>query len=416
MRKNVCDIIKDEKEVRVWLDDNFLLKLREKLNNTILELSKELKLHPKSLEGKLKKVKGHSFKLTEILLITSKINIPEDELRKYIQKIKINNNSKWITPFDIEFDEHFVEGVGYYVGDGRIKSSRSISTVNNEASVINFFLKWVMKYFKAKLKDLKIKIFMPHKKYKDEEVRNTWSEELKIPTYAITKITTRKGKRILNPFVEVSFNNSTVKTIFDNIIPIAKDICIKDIELAKAFLRGILAAEGSVKYNKNSSSRQIQIKMKSKDWSKFNKILLEKIGCRPSLRPTKDNEWVVILTGYEDLERINLINGFELHQKKSKKLGSILTTYKHKQVKQGYVKKVYLQIISDLQTNRTTEVTTKEILKTIKRDRTRISSILKFLYKHGFLDRKQLNKRGGPYSYTLTLKGLKFISSLNHQT
>ena len=39
----------------------------------------------------------------------------------------------------MRIDEEFVRGVGYYLGDGRMKAPRSLSTVNQNEEVIKFF-------------------------------------------------------------------------------------------------------------------------------------------------------------------------------------------------------------------------------------------------------------------------------------
>ena len=94
------------------------------------------------------------------------------------------------------------------------------------------------------------------------------------------------------------------------------------------------------------------------------------------------------------------------------KLSQTLITYKHKQVKKGYVKTHYLKSIYELEKNNVNNITVREIMKTLPRDRTRIADVLKMLHENGLVEKKQLRRTGRPFSYSLSSKGRNFLNSL----
>jgi DNA-binding MarR family transcriptional regulator len=143
-------------------------------------------------------------------------------------------------------------------------------------------------------------------------------------------------------------------------------------------------------------------------------LLITFLKCRPSLSPSySDDEWVVVISGRDDLEKIMKINGFELHPERKRKLNTILSTYKRKQVKKGDVYLTYLKLLLNLQSKKFDGVTIKDLTKTIDRDRTRIAAIFKMFYEKGLVNRRRLNGSGRPYCYTITEDGIKLINKLS---
>ena len=87
---------------------------------------------------------------------------------------------------------------------------------------------------------------------KDNEME-LFSKKLNINQKYITSISEKYGSKAHHKIlVEVSINRVPLKMIFDFCLPKVKRICLADKKLAATYIRGIMAAEGSAKYNKKS--------------------------------------------------------------------------------------------------------------------------------------------------------------------
>ncbi len=407
MLVNIFTLLEKEMKLRVFINKTLSNTLKTLSNSAVYKLAKEIGIHPKTLERKIDQNYGNSFLFTELKFIADTIGLKN--YQRQIDFIKIGNNSKWIKIFNLEIDENFIEGLGYYIGDGRTRTNRGISTINNENSVIKFFLYWLRNYFKTSSKDVKATVYMPNSNFNEYKIKREYSKEFDL-LFTRIKVRPKKGK-IRKPLIEIYLASSTLKLFLDRILEKIKVLCLNDAKFAEAYIRGILISEGSVGYNSKSGSRQVKIKMKSKSISEFNRICLEKVGCTPSLNSTIDDMWLVLLSGYDDLERIHKIDGFRHHLKRKLKLETVLQSYKRRQVKQGKVDITYLNLIFDLQKKSNSPIGVKDILEIFYRDRTRISTVLRLLYKKGLLDRTQLNNRGNPYLYFLTKQGIDLLKS-----
>jgi len=138
MKVNIINILKNKENFRVEINKNFRELLLGKLNfNEINTISMKLTIHPKTLKRKIEGKSGYSFLYKELKVICDYLEIKEGEIVNNLTKIKTGCNAFWIDLPSLEIDEIFVEGVGYYVGDGRTKTTTKISTVNKEESILN---------------------------------------------------------------------------------------------------------------------------------------------------------------------------------------------------------------------------------------------------------------------------------------
>ena len=80
----------------------------------------------------------------------------------------------------MKIDEDFVKGVSYYIGDGRMTAPRSLSTVNQDIETIRFFIKWLQKYFKFDLQNIKIKILIAQPSFNEPILKKIFSKKLGI--------------------------------------------------------------------------------------------------------------------------------------------------------------------------------------------------------------------------------------------
>ena len=89
-------------------------------------------------------LKANSFNLKRLLFLGQKVKINKNEILSNIIDIKTRNRAAWCNfPLKIPVNEEFVEGIGYYIGDGRLKTSSGLSTSNTDIETIKFFIGWL---------------------------------------------------------------------------------------------------------------------------------------------------------------------------------------------------------------------------------------------------------------------------------
>ena len=396
-------------KLRVKITEKLRKKLFFNLNNLTESLARSLKVNEVSLRRKLLNRRGYSLKLDELLFLVQRVKFNEKEILLNITDIKMGANAYWSnSPMRILMDEKFVEGIGYYIGDGRIKTNRGLSTVNTNVDTIKFFLKWLKKYFNAKIENIRINIFLPRLDFDVNLEKRKWSRVLRANINSVKR--KYKFKKHHKTIIEVYYSRTITKLILDKLIPITKEKCSTEESFAIAYIRGIMAAEGSPKYDEKSHQRAVHLKMKDKSEVKYVFKLLQFLGLTPSFLFSKeDNEWLVSISGFSELKKLDKINIFGSHLEKKRKLKKILSNYHHHQAKKGQVREFYITKLFEFERKYEKYCTAKQLSEYIKRDKTRVISVLRKLQRDGLLRGKRIMKVGTPFKFTLTQAGKEFI-------
>ncbi len=299
----------------------------------------------------------------------------EIKRNKYKIYTKIKYGRWCRVPKFIPITSKFVEGVAYYIGDGRNKTSGGLSIVDKDISVITFFIKWLQEYFSVDKTNIKIKF--------------------------------RAN------YTEVFINRTMLKRLFDLIKPIIKEICLVDKNFASAYLRGIMAAEGTPKFNVRSCSRSVHLKMRDKNEIDYIVSLLNLLDIRSSLLYSKsDDEWLITISGVYELQKLQEINVFKLTNNKKHKFIHLMRSYKREQTKKGDVIPFYMTKINQIN-NLGNKITALSLAKFVKRDRTRTLNVLIKLKDDGLLNTKRLQKTGRPFVFSINEKGKRLLNNLS---
>lgn len=303
----------------------------------------------------------------------------------------------------MKIDEDFVKGVSYYIGDGRMTAPRSLLTVNQDIETIKFFIKWLQKYFKFDLQNIKIKILVAQPSFNESILKKIFSKKLGIKYKEIHSVKQKyNAKPHHSDLVEIWANNVLARRNFDKSIPMVKKRCLKNKKLALAYVKGIMAAEGSPKYHKKSGSRNVHLKMKDKEEIKYIGNLLNNIlGIKSSILKIKTEEgmWLITISGIEEIKKLNDLNIFEIERRKRNKLKKIAGSYKRAQVKKGYVKDYYIGKLKFLNNKLKKRLTAPELCKLINRDRTRTITVLRLLERENLIKSKRKTSRGRPFEF-----------------
>lgn len=411
MTINIVHLLKTElPKLRVKVTEELNKKVFLHLGDLTGPLSQLLKINEVTLRRKLFNRIGYSLRLSELLLLAQKANISNKAVFASITDLKIGDNAYWSnSPMKILIDEKFIEGVGYYIGDGRTKTNRGLSTTNTNVETIKFFLYWLKKYFNAKLRYIKVNIFLPRSNFNATSEKRKWSKLLKININSVKKKYRYKDHHKTQ--VEVLYSRTISKLLLDKLLPIIKERCLTNKSFAVAYLRGIMTAEGSPRYNAKSHQRAVHLKMKDKSEVKYVFKLMQFLDLTPSFLFSKhDSEWLVSISGFSEIKELDKINIFRSHSDKKKKLKEILSNYHHHQAKKGQVREFYLRKVLKFRRKYGKYWTARELSEYIKRDRTRVINVLRKLQKDGLLRGKRIMKVGTPFKFTLTQAGKEFIS------
>lgn len=348
-------------------------------------------------------------------LLGNNIDIKRIKINKQSLQILIKYNSLCKIPKIIELDKNFVEGFAYYIGDGRIRTNKGLSTINSDLKIIKFFINWLNKYFKVRYSNIKINIKTNTSYFSKNLVKNGFIEFMKLDLdknkiKVFKKLGAKKHHKVL---YEIMVYKTVLKSIFDLLLPKVRSLCLKDNKLASAYVRGIMAAEGSPQFNIKKGIRAVRLKMKDKEEIEYINILLKNLNINSDIYYSKsDNEWLISITGVYELLKLHKINIFGLNSERKDRFDYLLSSYKRKQFKKGNVTKEYLiQLSKFIKNNKIT--TAPKLAEYIGRERTRVIFVLRNLQKKGLVEARRELIRGRPFVFSITEKGNELINNLS---
>lgn len=305
----------------------------------------------------------------------------------------------------MDIDGDFVKGVAYFLGDGRMTAPRSISTVNQNPKTIKFFIKWLKKYFKINIKDIKIKIKVSNPAFDKEQILIEFSKKLNLDKSLIHSVSMKENSKPRHKLLfDVWVNNAEAKRLLDNLILKVKSRCLKNKKLAREYIKGIYAAEGSPKYHIKSGSRSIHLKMKNESEIRYiGKLLNGILKIKSSILKVNSEEgmWLITLGGYYELKKAYELDIFEIESEKRERLKKIIKSYEYAQVKKGEVDKFYLEKLNFFNKKLKRNLTAPELAKFIKRDRTRTIYVLRNLEKRGLIIGKRRKSVGRAFEFKI---------------
>jgi len=311
---NTFDYLKNFKRIHVKIRDEFFYKIKSKILEEYINLTKYNKkfliTNYITLQSEFKKNVYHPF--YRILKIIETLNIPKEELYSNILSFYnwgSHSNCDVLISENLVVDEFFVEGYALYLAEGDTgfsgtKKPDGFRFTNADVNVINHMIKWLENYFPSNrfyviainpkgniINFDKIKILVNcHKLILKEDSYN------KIIKYRI----------ILDRVVLIDLILS-----IENII---KELCVKDMRLAAAYIRGMMIGEGTAYFNR---SRYVRIEMRNEKEIKYIHKLLAMLGfeCNPVLRQNREGHWSLYI-GAKQLDKFAKEIGFGIHQER----------------------------------------------------------------------------------------------------
>jgi len=235
-----------------------------------------------------------------------------------------------------ELNELFFVGSAIYSSEGTTKIGRyndSISIGNSEPSIINLFFRWLNSFLKNY--KLNIKIDFNGNKCDEKKLIDFWKKN--VPYIKNCQILVRKrnqfGSRLVNNMgvLNIKIANTVLKSFLIKLINSSKKFALSNNSYSLAYLRGLLASEGSVSRPK---LKEVTIGCTNEKERRFIKKLLKKLRLKFT-----EGENQLSITGWNSFFFLYKNNAFTIPQINSiSKIDVFSNGFKEHQTTRGIIK------------------------------------------------------------------------------
>jgi hypothetical protein len=291
---------------------------------TVDELSQKLK-KPRHIV-KYFLCNSHGSSLATTLGICRILHIKKETLFKNICLVYINHKKNGFTARQLILTKDFIEWYSCWLGEGDHSSTReAISLTNYSLDILRYHIEMLQKLGFSK-DQMKVEVVSPTDD-NQSIIKKRWSIYLSISQNQISTITYMKNASQEGARVQVWC--AALYRILHQIEDIVKQRVKKSNDSMKiAYLRGIYAAEGSVR----SKGQQIRINMNNQREIAYIKSILTDLSINSS--DIKYNRFSgtydLGITGYYNIKRFYEIKGFGLNSKRSELLKTKFQYYNKK--------------------------------------------------------------------------------------
>jgi hypothetical protein len=308
--------------VFVEVDEKFTELLREKILTQYRSLEafnkKVTHMERHAFAWAFKTKNGHQ--LNRLLKMCKSLGIPEQKLRSSIKGYYSwgSHNKPIRIPESLKITPRFVEGYALYVAEGDTgysgkSKARKLRLTNSAPSVINFFADWAKENFPG----------VQH--YTVAMLPDSGSYEDTTTQLQMDKGQLRMTKGHYNKKIKYRFYMDKA-IIIDLILDIdkpVKEAVLWDDGLASAYLRGLMAGEGTVY---NNRSKYVRLEMKNHTEIEYAKKLLAKLGINFTSHKRSNREGMesIYIGGKENIRRYYELVGFGCQEERQRKLKALV--------------------------------------------------------------------------------------------
>ena len=306
------------------LDDKTVLKLRDSIIRNygfLSRFARENGLDYRAFVTYFRKNKqircGIPGRVLKIL--SKKLNFPMKEILTKIRYTQMHGShrGRTIIPNTIVIDPLFVEGFALYIAEGDTglsgkHRSRKVRLTNSEKDIIVLFSRWVKRYLKM---EPWYSVYVPegNGSYNIDWIYNM-SNNVNINKCKYCKI----------PKYRLNLDCSLFMDLFFLLEPIVKKECLRNKKLAEAYIRGMLAGEGTVYFKEKQKTRYVRIEMKNEGEIKYISSLLSMLNIKHGVseRNTRKGMWTVYVGSPNIISMKNI--GFGASVKRQNKFEGLI--------------------------------------------------------------------------------------------
>ncbi len=323
---HTIDLIKYiDEQWRVLLNPNFKEEILKRIKQEKITIKKISEITKTSMDSIWKFHEGrYAVNLKYLLNLCEVLQINQDRIYENIAGIFTGVRKSSFNLKQISIDEEFAAWWGLWIGEGDHSPKReAVSVTNYEINLLKIHYDMLLK-----MGFPKERIFAEIITNRTEDkiaVKERWANILNFSISQIrhvryTPIATQEGARIQTWCAGLwRILHSADQEIREKLRNSPKETKI-------AYLRGIFAAEGSVR------RMEIRILMKDQQEIAFIKEIFGDLGIHAgNIKFNKCNgAYNLSITGYKNIKKFKDMDGFKLHQKRKEKLESIFLNYDHK--------------------------------------------------------------------------------------
>lgn len=224
-----------------------------------------------------------------------------------------------IIPEKIQLRREFWETFGILFGE-MMRKGRRISVSNTSPRVINCILNYFDKSNLIKLDDWTVTIningrnICDNKLVYEKKIKDYWSSVLLYCN--IKAVRWCNYNSTLNPNfgqINLDYNNKSLTKIIFYLIKFIRENVLRNKQDSMDFLRGLIAAEGSVDKDKRNILQDVKIASKLKEEREFYHALLQKINIKSKIYEGNHN---IRSGGFQNFILFLEYKLFDLHEKR----------------------------------------------------------------------------------------------------
>jgi hypothetical protein len=315
-----------------------------------------------------------------------------------------------VIPRYLKLDINLFEVFGLYQGEGYKKapiSGTRLEFVNCDKEIINIVLNFFKEKFNIPLKRWSAYINYVHNKNNiksHNQLVSHWSNETKIPKDNFRKTQYLKGEGIKSASfgtLHILIPSCVLGEICLGILDHLEILSTKNEKHAAAFLRGLMAADGSAiehQYKHNKTLRNVDLAIETQKEIILYKKIINKLNIEVKDYSTHSRK--LCICGWDNFYKLAKIDIFKLHRKKANSFKNGFSNHKYTLM----IKKYLSPLLKE-------ELSVKELAKKLKlSSKGSLLLTLKLQMNKGLI--KRIKKRKEDYKYFLTKGGYSILKFL----
>lgn len=361
---------------------------------------------------------------SELIIFNNQIDLYfslPNKIKHYDWPLVITKNQEKITvwspqayphtiPRYLKLDEELFELFGLFQGEGYKKTpvgGTRIGFVNSDKEIINYVLKHLNKKLDISISQWSAFINYVYSGEQPSKIENKliqeWSQKTKIHSNNFKRVNYLRGKGIRSAksgTLHIFIPQCVLGEIYLNILEIIEKLSTEKEKYAAAFLRGLMAADGSATLQKHKHYQTIRIAelaVESTHEKELYNNILKKLGL--NIKDYSFYNRKLCICGWDDFLKLAKIDAFRLH--KTKRNNFKIGFQNHKQTRM--IKKYLSPLFKE-------KLSANQLMEKLKlKSQGSLLQTLQTQIKRGLVERKKIENE---YKYYLTKKGGEILEFL----
>jgi len=313
-----------------------------------------------------------------------------------------HDSKKIILRRHIELNQLFFEGLGLWVGEGA--KSKGLYFGNTSQELLLHWLKFVEEVLLMPRELFKVTIVLPKIVENVVEIKNKWSELLRIPIENFTNVSFKVNGTPSNfEYIHIYFSSIILSEIMNSICRKIKGLILENQEFSVSFLRGLFSGEGGVVLNSRSRVHHVHLSNQNIELIEFVTEILKRLGIERGKYFYESRKFPIY--GKKNFEKLIRMCIFKLSTEKKIKLEEGFKEYE-RNVEEGKI--MELKILEQLLTK---TMSYTELSKNLGKGRSTIQShYIPLLLKKELVT--YIGKKERSLLFEITAKGKEILTTL----